>query len=333
MPMNNILVVGGCGFIGSHLVERLAAKGYKVRVLVRENSDIRFIQSLGVELHIGDLLNPDSLNPSFSGVDAVFCLVNVKPAGKSQEEYVKALHLLHTKGTRNLLAVCKLNKVERLVYLSSVAAIGYKKGIAFYNELSPENPIDSYGRAKLDAENILRNEAKSSGVKVTILQPPGVFGERGLGSLGKIIAFCEKGIVPVLGSGRNLQSLAYVGNVVNQAIFLADSQDSAGKTYIVSDERPYTVNELINAVAGVMGARPFKMHIPVLSVIFLVVILNFLTKFLLRKEIINKESIIAISTERIFDGARIFRELGYTQEYDLAGGVLRTVKWYKGQRP
>ncbi len=331
--MNKILVVGGCGFIGSHLVERLIENGHKVSVLVRKNSDIRFIQTLGVELFIGDLLVPDSLSPAFNGIDTVFCLVNVKPAGKSQEAYVKELNLVHTDGTLNLLAVCKLNKVERLVYLSSVAAIGYKKNVVTYNELSPEEPIDAYGRAKLEAENILRQGMLDSGVKITILQPPGVFGERGLGSLGKIIAFTEKGLVPVLGSGKNRQSLAYVGNVVNQLIFAAEHLESAGKTYIISDERPYTVNELIQAVSGAIGARPLKAHIPLWIVFFMVSTLNFFARLFLRRDVFNKESIIAVSTERIFDGSRIFRELGYKQVYDLASGVSRMVAWHKNKRP
>lgn len=329
--MTNVLVAGGSGFIGSHLVERLTAKGYKVRVLVRKISDTRFIQSLGVELYTGDLLKPDSLISVFSGVDTVFCLVNVKPAAKSQEQYLKELHLLHSEGTRNLLAVCKANKIKQLIYLSSVAAIGYKKGVVAYNELSPEEPIDAYGRSKLEAENILRQEAQDSGIKVTILQPPGVFGERGLGSLGKIIAFTAKGFVPVLGSGKNRQSLAYVGNLINQVIFVAEHPESAGKTYITSDAHAYTVNELVNGVSQAMGAKPVIIHISVLIVLFMIPILNFLVKLFLRKEVVNKESIIAITTERIFDGSRIFRELGYKQEYDLSEGVRRTVKWYKGQ--
>ncbi|TAN63074.1 NAD(P)-dependent oxidoreductase [bacterium] len=330
--MTNVLVIGGSGFIGSHLAERLTAKRYKVRALARKNSDTRFMQSLGTELYTGDLLEPDSLTPAFSGIDTVFCLVNVKPTGKSQAEYLNELDLLHTEGTRNLLAACRLNKISRLIYLSSVAAIGYKKGVAVYSESSPEEPIDAYGRAKLKAEKILMRDARNSEVKVTILRPPGVFGERGLGSLSKIIGFAEKGIVPVLGSGNNRQSLVYVGNVVNQSIFAADSPDSSGKVYITSDDRPYTVNELVDAVAGEMGVRPFKIHIPVWSILFMLSILNFLAKIFLKKEAVNKESIIAIATERIFDGSGFFRELGYRQEYDLAEGVRRTVKWYKGQK-
>jgi nucleoside-diphosphate-sugar epimerase len=329
--VTNVLVAGGSGFIGSHLVERLADKGYKVRVLVRENSDTKLVRSLGIDLCIGDLLKSDSLNTALYGIDTVFCLVNVKPLGKTPRQYLSELKLLHTEGTRNLLTACKANKVKRLVYLSSVAAIGYKKGVATYNELSPEGPIDAYGRAKLEAENILRQEAQDSGVQATILQPPGVFGERGLGSLGKIIAFTEKGIVPILGSGKNLQSLTYAGNLINQIIFAAEHPESAGKTYITTDARSYRVNELVTEVGQAMGLKPFRAHIPVWIILFMASILNFITKLFLRKEVINKESVVAITTERIFDGSKFFRELGYQQEYDLAEGVRRTVTWYKGK--
>jgi len=327
--MTNVLVAGGGGFIGSHLVERLIAKGYKVFVLFRNNSDTKFLKSLGVELRLGDLLDLDLLKTALSGIDTVFCLVNVKPSGKSQEEYLKELRLLHTDGTKNLLEACKTNKIKRLVYLSSVAAIGYKKNVVVYNELSEENPIDHYGKAKLDAEKIIRSNARLMGIDATILQPPGVFGERGLGALAKIIYFIERGLVPIAGSGRNRQSLTYVGNVVSQAIFVAENKDSADKTYITTDDRPYAVNELVDAVSQDMKLKPVKIYIPVWLMLFCVSIVNFLAKLFLRKEFINKESIIAIATERIFDGSRISNELGYAQEYDLTAGTARAIKWYR----
>lgn len=326
--MTNVLVVGGAGFIGSYLAEQLVAKGYKVIALVRKNSDVKFLKSLGVELRIGDLLDLDSLKIAFSGMDTVFCLVNVKPAGKSRQEYLKELHLLHNDGTKNLLEACKVNKIKRLIYLSSVAAIGYEKGVSVYNELSKENPIDTYGKAKLEAENIIRRDSKGMGIDAAILRPPGVFGERGLGALGKIIFFTQMGIVPIIGSGKNRQSLTYAGNVVSQAIFLAESQNSAGNIYIASDDRPYTVNELVDAVSEAMKLRPVKIYIPLWLVMFCVSLANFLAKLILGKEFINKESIIAVATERIFDGSKIFRELNYTQEYDLTAGITRTIEWH-----
>ena len=73
------------------------------------------------------------------------------------------------------------------------------------------------------------------------------------------------------------------------------------------------------------------MHIPVFLIMPAVSFFNFLGCIVLRREIINKESIIAIATERVFDSSRIFNELGYKQEYDLEESIKRTISWYKRQ--
>ncbi len=228
--MEKTLVIGGSGFIGSHLVQRLCCDGYKVSVLVRKNSDTGFIKSLGVELRYADLLDLESLKYALVGIDTIFCLVNVKPFGKTLQEYQNELAFVHIEGTKNLISACKSNRVRRLIYLSSVAAMGYKKGVMVYNEFSEVNPMDDYGKAKLAAENILNQASQNRELDITVLRPPGVFGERGLGVLGKIIFFIEKGIVPVVGSGENQQSVTYVGNVVNEAIYSAKNPASIGKT-------------------------------------------------------------------------------------------------------
>ena len=328
-PMSNALIIGAAGFIGGHLAERLCSKGYKVIALVRKNSDTRFLKTLDVELRFGDLLQPQSLKNVFAGIDIVFCLANVKPVGKSQKEYENNLYRLHIDGTKNLIRACKFNNVRRLIYLSSVAVVGYKSGVNFYDEFSMARPVDTYGKAKLAAEKILHKASKNSEMDVTILRPPGVFGDRGPGALGKIIFFVEKKLIPIMGSGRNRQSLTYVGNVANEAIYLAEHSASIGKTYITSDDKPYTVNEVVNAVSKAMNVRSLKIHIPIWLVMSGISGLNFFGNLIFKKELIKKDNFIAISTERIFDGSRIFKELGYKQEYDLATAIRRTIEWYK----
>jgi nucleoside-diphosphate-sugar epimerase len=329
--MKNVLVIGGTGFIGGHLVDNLCQNGFRVSALVRENSDTKQLESLGVKLLTGDLLDLDSLMKIISTVDTVFCLVNLKPIGKSQQEYEEELFKLHIDGTKNLVKTCRAKNVRSLVYLSSVAAIGYEKNVNVYDESSELHPKDSYGKAKLEAENILNEASKDAKLDITILRPPGVFGERGLGALSKIIKFVEKGVVPVLGNGKNRQSLTYVGNVINQIVWVAENQNAAGKTYIVSDENPYSVNELIDAVCKVANKRALRIHIPVSLTMFGVIILNFIGRIILKREIMSKESIIAISTERVFNGSKIFKELEYRQQYDLATSVKRTFDWHEKQ--
>ncbi len=327
--MKNALVIGGTGFIGSHLAEQLINKGYKVAVLVRHNSNTIFLQSLGLELRLGDFLDKDSLVRALKGIDIVFCAANIKPSGKSREDYEKELFRVHVEGTKNLLAACKACGTRRIIYFSSVAAMGYEKGISLYDDSFKENPIDAYGRAKLEAEIILKAASSNKEADITILRPPGGFGERGLGALTKIIFFVQKGLVPVIGRGSNKQSIAYVGNIVNQAIFAAQNQNSIGRTCITGDARAYSVNELISAVCKAMSRKALRIHIPLFLLMPAFSFFNFLGCIFLRRKIINKESIIAIATQRVFDSSKIFKELGYKQEYDLEESIKRTVSWYK----
>lgn len=329
--MKNALVIGGTGFIGSHLAEQLINKGYKVAVLVRHNSNTAFLQSLGLELRLGDLLDKDSLLRAVKGIDVIFCAANIKPAGKNREDYEKELFRVHVEGTRSLLDACRECGVRRIIYFSSVAAMGYEKGTSFYDDSFKVRPVDAYGKAKLEAERILNEAYRSKEADIIILRPPGVFGERGLGAMHKIILFVEKGFVPVIGRGSNKQSIAYIGNIVNQAICAAQNQNSIGNTYITGDARAYSVNELISAVCKAMNRKVLRIHIPLFLLMSAVSFFNFLGCIFLRRKIINKESIIAIATERVFDSSRIFKELGYKQEYDLEESIKRAISWYKRQ--
>src|SRR3989338_2550352 len=191
--MKDALVIGGTGFIGSYLAEQLMNKGYKVAVLVRHYTNTAFLQSLGLELRLGDLLDKDSLSEALRGVNIVFCAANIKPSGKSKEDYEKELFQVHVAGTKNLLDACRERGVRRIIYFSSVAAMGYEKGTSFYDDSFKVRPVDAYGKAKLEAERILNEANRNKEADITILRPPGVFGERGPGAMHKIILFVKKG--------------------------------------------------------------------------------------------------------------------------------------------
>lgn len=331
--MRNVLVIGGTGFIGSHLVEKLWQDGYKVTILVRKNSDTKLSLNLnGVKFCQGDLFEQDSLDNALLKIDTVFCLVNVKPTGKTPEEYKRQLFLLHNKGTINLVEALKRNKVKRLIYLSSIAIIGYQEGINTYDESVIPNPVDAYGKSKLDAENILNEYSRKGEIDITILRPVSVFGERGLGVLRKIVYLTERGLVFVIGSGKNRQSIIYVGNLVNQILHAAKNHRSIGKTYIVSHQCPYTVNDLIANVSKTMCRHPFVIHIPVTIIMIFIFLLNVLGNLFIGREIVDKESIIAIATERVFDSSKFFEELNYKEKCDLSSSIALTIKWYKEQK-
>lgn len=169
------LVTGATGFIGSHLVKALVEQGKDVRCLVRKTSDTQYLNELGVELFYGDLLYKESLQEVAKNVNIVYHLAGIVHSKKSSDYYK-----INTNGTQNLVEVFLSEKIERFVYLSSIAAVGPNRehGILL-NEQSPCRPIDPYGRSKLGAEKLLMNFFKKYGFPIVIIRPPTVYGPSG----------------------------------------------------------------------------------------------------------------------------------------------------------
>lgn len=113
------LVTGASGFIGKHLVRTLVEQGRDVRCLVRETSNTQYLDDLGVELFYGDLLNTDSLKGIIKDVKIVYHL-----AGQIHSKYSRDFYKVNFDGTRNLVEECLPEKIERFVFLSSIAAVG-----------------------------------------------------------------------------------------------------------------------------------------------------------------------------------------------------------------
>src|SRR5665647_1068384 len=153
--MTSVLVTGGAGFIGSHLVDRLVDDGYNVKVIDNlysgklENIE-RHIKSRMVDFVEGDIRDSEVVKKSLGGVDAVFHLAAIisVPFSVSNPELTFDVNLT---GTLNLLNACSEKSVNKFVFVSSCAVFGDTK-ILPVNENASTNPISPYAQSKLLAE-------------------------------------------------------------------------------------------------------------------------------------------------------------------------------------
>lgn len=136
------LVTGATGFVGSHLAERLAAEGWRLRALVRRASDTALLERLGAELIWGDLGDRDALTGAASGVDVVFHVAAVT-AARDEATYWR----VNAEGTWNVVEACRRAEARprRLVYLSSYAACGPAPGGRARSAGDPPAPLTAYG--------------------------------------------------------------------------------------------------------------------------------------------------------------------------------------------
>lgn len=158
--MDNILVTGATGFIGSQLVRDLAMRKHKVVALARKASNVEHLSRLGIEIRSGDLTNLRSLIEACKEMDIVINLAAI--TSLEGMDYERSF-LVNVVGSQNVIDACKINQVKRIIFMATQS----------------DNP-GAYATTKREAEKIFRD----SGLNVTIIKPSLVYGQEGRGCLG-----------------------------------------------------------------------------------------------------------------------------------------------------
>lgn len=315
----NILITGGTGFIGRHLTAALS-KTYHTRCLVRKTSDISCLRELSVDITIGDLLVKDSLLPALDKIDLVYHLAG-EVYSRRKGDYYKGNIL----ATHNLLETCKEKDVKRIIFLSS---IGVYKPSTTKNLLTEESecePITFYGRTKLDAEELI----KKYNIPWVIVRAPVIYGPHQPPVLNRFFlnAFNKRKIY-IIGKGDNLRSLCFIDNLVEGLILLANKEKNNGKTYILSDNTPYTFIEIIAAISSVIKHEIQIMNLPSILGGISWKIHNLISNLF---DFYFVE-LYAIKTMELNLGCNITKaknEIGYNPKVALETGIKNTISWIK----
>jgi dihydroflavonol-4-reductase len=316
------LVTGGTGFIGSHLAEDLAGRGWEVRCLVRRPSGLGWIENLKVQLVRGDCRDKPSLGPAVEGVDHVFHLAGVIN-GLSWEEYFQA----NVVGTRNLLeTVAERNPgIQKFIFVSSISATGPSPQGQVLTEDAPCRPITDYGRSKLAAEETVQTFAQR--FPCVVIRPPNVIGPRQQ-ELREAVRLIRRRIMPSVGTGEAQTSLCYVGDVVDALILAAEKREADGRTYFLANPRPYAWSEITEAIRKTLGIRLLLFKIPYPVQWLAAAAAEAAARLTRKKPRLTRNSVAAARKYYwIYDGTRIRRELGFEPRTDLEEAIRRTIVW------
>ncbi len=249
-----VLVTGGTGFLGSHLVDRLLEEpGAEVYSLVRNPSKLRWLEgNERVRLLTGDLQKLPTLPV---GLSCVFHLAGLTKTLKSSEYYT-----VNRDGTANLLRALEgQSSPPRFVHLGSIAAGGPSTPRRPVCEGDPPRPVSPYGESKLMAEaEVLKYKDRFS---VVTLRAAAVYGPRDEDFL-EYFRWMKRGILPLVGPGQKSLSLLYARDAVRAILLAARPGAPSGEIFNIADPRIYTWEDIGRTVANLLGKKLIRVRIP-----------------------------------------------------------------------
>lgn len=256
--MGRTLVTGATGFIGSHLVRALAARGDELRLLVRAASRLEHLQGVEFEVVTGDVLDRDSVRRALKGADRVFHVAGSTSMRSKDREWVRRLNV---EGTRNVLEEALAAGVERAVHTSSIAAVGAAPPGGAIDESASFN-VGHLGIAYVNSKHEAELEAMrlySAGLPVVVVNPSFVFGpDDPTGtSMGLIRRFLLRRIPVYVDGAINVVDVRDVA----QGMLLADERGRPGERYILA-ARNFTLDRLFADLARISGVDPPALKLP-----------------------------------------------------------------------
>lgn len=326
------LVTGADGFLGGHFLAELARRGLPARAMLQPS--VGDLQLPGdPEIVHAELLEPDSLAPAVEGVTHIVHLAaRVHVINDPAPDPEKAYFQVNVEGTRSLLAAAAEANVAHFLLMSTVKAMGEEE-VGVFDETSTPNPTTPYGRSKLAAEQAVFELAEQHGIHASVIRLPMVYGPGAKGNVLRLLAAASRGKRLPFGAIDNRRSMVYVGNVVDAALAVMDSPNSAGQVYLVCDERPYSTREFYSAICQAMGKGPLLRSVP-LWLLKALGRCGDLAGLILRRQMpVDSGVVRRIAGDLCFSAEKITRQVGFVPKVSLGEGAQETARWFQQTYP
>jgi nucleoside-diphosphate-sugar epimerase len=335
----HVYLTGGSGLLGSHLAERLRARGDEVLCLQRVGSDTSFLTGIGCEIVEGDVrAGAEALHKRMQGCDALVHAAALVYVGGPWPR----LRAVNVEGTQHVLRAAAAADIPHVVHISSVAVYGRAVGpVAETASLdTPLEPTELYARSKRESESAARSIAHAEGLRLTILRPAALYGERDRLLTPRLARLVRLPILPLLGGGENALPIVYAGAEVEAADPGVTIEEDGGsprrpaeRVYNVGLDHRLTQRELLEGMARALGRSPRFVNVPEALVregarFGEVLGLNLPGAGDLTLERLARLS----SSENPYTTERLRDELGWAPPFTHEEGLGRTAAWVRTER-
>lgn len=256
-------VTGASGFVGGALLEQLARERYNVVALVRRPT----ILQGAVVRAVGDLEKAEGLADALKGVDV---LVHLAARAHVMHEHCSdALPLyraVNVDATIRLAEAAVGAGVKRIVFVSSIKVNGEHTATRPFTAADEPAPQDAYGLSKREAEAVLWRIAGETGLEITVIRPPLVYGPLVKGNLRRLSSLVQRGLPLPFGAVRNRRSLVSAYNLCDLLVRCIEHPAAVGQTFLASDGEDLSTPDLIREIAAAMSrpARLWPVPVPIL---------------------------------------------------------------------
>ena len=318
-------VTGGTGFIGAHVVRALLKRGRSVRCLVRASSRLDNLEELPDEDVAGDITDRASLSRAMTGARWVFhCAADYRLSARRPRE----IYAANVEGTENVLAAAAEAGAERVVYTSSVGALGLPRDGGRGNEETPVEPrslIGHYKKSKHQAEGVALEWA-GRGLPVVIVNPSTPVGEMDIKPTptGRMIVdFVNRRMPAYVDTGLNLVDVRDVA----EGHALAAEKGRVGEKYILGN-RDMTLKEIFDALSRLTGIPSPRIRLPHWIPLAAAAVDTYASRLLRRQPRVPLEGVRMSRHRMFFDSGKAVRDLGLPQS-PVEPALARAVAWFR----
>ena len=319
-------VTGATGFLGSHVARVLADQGANLRLLVRPTSNLKNLEGLKAETATGDLRDAASLEKAMTGCDAVF---HVAADYRLWLRDPAEMYRSNVAGTRAILEAARKNNVQRVVYTSSVATVGFTSNGQPADEDSPVSIADMIGhykRSKFMAEQ-LALEAGRGGMHVVTVNPTTPIGEQDVKPTptGRIVVdFLKRKFPAYVETGLNLVDVRECARGHARAF----EKGRSGERYILGGEN-LTLKQILDKLGKITGLPSPRMKLPYVFAFAAGVIDEAITGGVLKREPRATVDTVRMGKKKMFaTSAKAERELGW-RIVPVDDALQRAVQWFQ----
>jgi nucleoside-diphosphate-sugar epimerase len=256
-----ILITGANGFVGRFLCHELNQKGYLIRAAVRSlNNRLKNFE----EIEVGSIDSTTNWTSALKNIDVVIHLAaRVHVMQDNAVNPLEAFRKVNVEGTKCLALAAAKSGVKRFIFLSTVKVNGEKTSKNKpLTEDAPPAPKDDYGLSKHEAERILLEISKDTGMEIVIIRPPLVYGEGVKANFASMLRAVRNRVPMPFGNVKNLRSFVYVGNLISLIVRCVDHPNAANQTFFVSDGCDLSTTQLLQRCADVLDVKPILFSVP-----------------------------------------------------------------------